>query len=41
MMQIIWENRFKLNKRNDCLVSVDGADFRIPNHGKQFASHKC
>jgi len=39
--QIIWENRLKKDKGNDCLVSVDGTDFRIPNHGKQFSSHKC
>jgi len=40
MMQILWKNQFKLDKGNDCRVSVDGTDFRIPNHGKKFSSHK-
>jgi len=41
LCQIVWENRFKLDKGNDCLVSVDGTDFRMPNHGRKFSSHKC
>lgn len=27
--QILWQNRFRNDIRNDCLVSVDGTDFRI------------
>ncbi|GAX24473.1 hypothetical protein FisN_2Hu038 [Fistulifera solaris] len=37
---IIWENRFKMDKGNDCLISVDGTDFLIPEHGRAFYSHK-
>ena len=40
MQQIVWENRFKLDKGNDCLVTVDGTDFRIAEHGRPFYSHK-
>jgi hypothetical protein len=29
--QIIWENRHKDDVGNDCLVSVDGVDCRIPD----------
>jgi len=39
-LQIIWENRFKGDKGNDCLVTCDGTDFRIAEHGKKFYSHK-
>ena len=38
--QIIWDNRFKLDKGNDCLVSVDGTDFQIAQKGPIFSSHK-
>jgi hypothetical protein len=38
--QIIWENRKKLDKSNDCLTTVDGTDFRIPAWGRKFYSHK-
>jgi hypothetical protein len=34
------ENRFKLDIANDCLISVDGTDFRIPELGKKFYSWK-
>ena len=39
--KIDFDNR-KSNRLNfnDCLLSVDGTDFRIPNHGPAFASHK-
>ena len=30
----------KNDRGNDCLVSVDGTDFRIAEHGKKFYSHK-
>ena len=40
LLQIIWTNRYAQDKGNDCLVSCDGADFRIPNHGPRFSSHK-
>jgi hypothetical protein len=30
----------KGDKGNDCLLSVDGTDFRIPEHGRTFYSHK-
>jgi hypothetical protein len=39
-LQIIWENRFKKDGGNDCLISVDGTDFRIAEQGKLFYSHK-
>lgn len=29
LLQIKWENRFKGDIQNECLVSVDGTDFRI------------
>ena len=29
-----------LGGKIDCLMSIDGADFRIPNHGPDFSSHK-
>ena len=38
--QIIWENRFKGDAGNDCLVSVDGTDFRVKQLGPTFSSHK-
>lgn len=38
--KIIWDNRFKGDAGNDCIVSVDGTDFRIAEHGKRFYSHK-
>lgn len=38
--KILWENRFKLDKANDCLISVDGTDIRIPELGRVFYSHK-
>jgi hypothetical protein len=36
LLQIVWANRFRNNRRNDCLVSVDGSDcpikkIRFPN----------
>jgi hypothetical protein len=40
LLQIVWENRFKNDGGNDCLMTVDGTDFRIPEHGKVFYSHK-
>ncbi|KAL9180930.1 hypothetical protein ACHAXT_009735 [Thalassiosira profunda] len=38
---VVFENR-KVHRRNynDCLLSVDGVDCKIPNHGPAFASHK-
>jgi DDE superfamily endonuclease len=30
----------KGDKGNDCLVSCDGVDFKIPEHGPNFSSHK-
>jgi hypothetical protein len=38
--QIVWENHKKGDKGNDCLVSVDGTDFKIAEHGPAFSSHK-
>jgi hypothetical protein len=38
--QITFENRLKGDKGNDCLLSVDGTDCRIPEHGRRFCSHK-
>ena len=34
------ENRYKGDTGNNCLLSVDGADFLIPFHGEMFYSHK-
>ena len=39
LLQIVWENWFKNDGGNDCLMTVDGIDFRIPEHGKVFYSH--
>ena len=36
-----WENRKKGDIGNDCLVSINGADFCIPHAGRNFCSHKC
>ena len=38
--QIIWENRKHGDEGNDCMTSVDGADFRFQAHGKTFYSFK-
>jgi hypothetical protein len=38
--QIIWENRLKGDRGNDCLISCDCTDFRIPEYGKKFYSYK-
>ena len=38
--QIIWANRFKGDKGNDCLTSVDCTDYKTPEHGPAFSSHK-
>jgi hypothetical protein len=40
MSKIIWENRLKLDKGNDCLITVDGTDFPISQKGPKFSSHK-
>jgi hypothetical protein len=40
LLQIIFENRFKKDKENDCLMSVDCTDFQIAEHGKKFYSFK-
>ena len=34
------ENRFEKDKFNDCLMTVDGTDFRIYEQGPAFYSHK-
>ena len=39
-MQIVWENRRRGDVGNDCMVSVDGTDFRVEETGKQWYSHK-
>lgn len=36
----MFENRKLSGSTNDCLLSVDGTDVRIPNHGRKFASFK-
>ena len=38
--KIIFENRFKMDTGNDCLISVDGTDFRVPEVGSTYYSHK-
>lgn len=37
---IVWENRKIGDIGNDCLVSVDGTDFQIEEHGRIFYCHK-
>ena len=39
-MQIKWDDRKKGDVGNDCLVSVDGTDFRIQHCGRRFYSFK-
>lgn len=36
----MWENRKKGDIYNDCLTSVDGTDFQVPNNGKRFYTYK-
>ena len=36
----IYDNRYKQDRSNDCLLSVDGTDFLAPNYGKKWYSHK-
>ena len=40
LLQVVWSDRFKQDRQADCLVSVDGTDFRIAQHGRKFYSHK-
>jgi hypothetical protein len=40
VVKILWKNRKKGDILNDCLVSVDCVDFRIPFHGRRFHTHK-
>lgn len=40
LFQILFENRHKGDRGADCLVSVDGVDFQISQHGAGFSSHK-
>ena len=37
---IVWERRKEGDRGADCLVSVDGTDFWIAQHGATFSSHK-
>ena len=36
----MWSERKLQDKGNDCLISVDGTDFRVPESGKKFFSFK-
>ncbi|KAL3795485.1 hypothetical protein ACHAWO_001837 [Cyclotella atomus] len=38
--KILFENRFMNDKHNDCLMTVDCTDVRIPERGKKFFSFK-
>ncbi len=38
--QILLENRYKHDQYNDCLLSVDGTDFQIPERGREWYSFK-
>lgn len=38
--KIVWSRRFRGDTGNDCLVTVDGTDFRISERGREFYSHK-
>ena len=39
-VKIVWANRFIGDVSADCLVDVDGTDFKIAEHGPEFSSHK-
>ena len=39
-LQIVWERRKIKDSGNDCLVSIDGTDFKCQEHGPAFSSHK-
>ena len=39
-LQIKWDDRKKGDVGNDCLVSLDGTDFRIQHAGRKFYSYK-
>ena len=39
-LKIVWSRRFRGDTGNDCLVTVDGTDFQIAEHGRKFYSHK-
>ncbi len=34
--QILLENRYRNDNGSDCMLSIDGTDFRMPNWGKKF-----
>ena len=34
------ENRLKGDTKNDCLISIDGTDFNIAEHGTKWYIHK-
>ena len=38
--KILWNNRLKNDKGNDCLISVDGTGFMIQELGRDFYSFK-
>ena len=38
--QIFGENRLVNDKANDYTIRLDGADFRVPEYGGNFYSHK-
>ena len=40
LLKIKWENRCEQDEGNNCLISVDGTDFRIAELGKTFYSFK-
>lgn len=40
LFQILWEKRYISDIDNDCLVNVDGTDFRIRHAGRKFYSYK-
>ncbi len=40
LFQILFDNRYKKDQYNDCLLSVDGTDFQIPERGREWYSFK-
>ena len=40
LFQILFKNRFKNDNGSNCLLSNDGADFKIPHHCGEYYSHK-
>ena len=40
ILYVFFDNRLTNDSGNNCLISVDGTDFLIADHGAKFYSHK-